>query len=433
MSSIHLGQRFGYAGINTPYRFQSRDFLRHVYVLGKTGMGKSTLLQVFIDGLIRSGSGLCVLDPHGDLAEWVLDIVPSHRLEDAIYLDFADAKFAPSLNLVSSAIPEPSRPRVASALVAAFRHIWAESWGPRLEYILYHALRILLDFENASLVALPRLLTDGNFRASAVRQCRDPFVRAFWISEFESWDKRFRTEAIAPIQNKLGQLVSIPAIRQVLGQVRLRVNFAEVLQNGRILIVNLAKGRLGDDASRLLGALLTSTLSAAATERASLPAHERRDFVLVMDEAQNFLSDTLASILSESRKFGLGLVLSHQYLAQLPPPIQAGALGNAGTVFAFRVSGEDGERLALNFGSFAPTRFVELPPFAALVRPIDGAGYPFRLTIDPPEAEFTGNRNAIVSRSRQRHCAPRAEVEAKLHRWLHRDDRADVSRKHVDW
>ncbi len=418
MPSIYLGQRFGYAGTYTPYNFQTRDFLRHVYVLGKTGMGKSTLLQVFIQGLIESGAGVAVLDPHGDLAQWSLDAVPPNRLDDVIYLDMADPDFAPSLNLVSSAIPEASRPRVAAALVSAFRHIWGESWGPRLEYILYHSIRVLLDCENVSLVALPRLLTDDAFRSSAVHQCRDPFVRAFWSAEYDAWDKRFRTEAIAPIQNKLGQLVAIPSVRQVLGQVRLRVNFADALQRGRILIVDLAKGRLGDDASRLLGALLTSVLSAAAMERAALAPEDRREFVLILDEAQCFLSDALASILSESRKFGLGLVLSHQYLAQLPLSAQAATLGNTGTAFAFRVSGEDGDKLATNFGSFSPTQFIELPPFTALVRPIDGAGYPFRLTIDQPLHPDVSRAETIRSRSRQRYYASRSQIDVKLHRWL---------------
>ena len=418
MTSIYLGQRFGYAGINSPFHFRTRDFLRHVYVLGKTGMGKSTLLQLFIHGLIDNGDGVAILDPHGDLAAWALNAVPASRLDDVVLLDLCDPDFAPALNLVSCAIPEASRPRVASALVSAFRHIWADSWGPRLEYILYHAVRVLLDCENVSLVALPRLLTDDAFRASAVRQCRDPFVRSFWSTEYDAWDKRFRTEAIAPIQNKLGQLVAIPSVRQVLGQVRLRVDFADVLQSGRILIINLAKGRLGDDASRLLGALITSVLSATAMERVLLPQEERRDFVLVLDEAQSFLSDTLASILSESRKFGLGLVLAHQYLAQLPPSVQAATLGNTGTTFAFRVSGEDADKLATNFGTFAPTQFIELPPFTALVRPIDGAGYPFRLTIEPVTVHESQYAGLIRARSRQRYHASRSVIEAKLKRWL---------------
>lgn len=418
MSSIYLGQRFGYAGINTPCCFQSRDFLRHVYVLGKTGMGKSTLLQLFIQGLMNAGAGLAVLDPHGDLAQWSLDAVPPHRLPDVVHLDLCDPDFAPSLNLVSCALPEASRPRVAAALVSAFRHIWSDSWGPRLEYILYHSIRVLLDAQNVSLIALPRLLTDDAFRLSVVRQCRDPFVRSFWSAEYDAWDKRFRTEAIAPIQNKLGQLVAIPGVRQVLGQVRLRVNFPEALQRGCILIVNLAKGRLGDDASRLLGALITSVISAAAMERAAMPTEERRDFVLLLDEAQSFLSDTLASILSESRKFGLGLVLAHQYLDQLPLPLQAATLGNTGTTFTFRVSGEDGNRLAMNFGSFSPTQFIELPPFTALVRPIDGAGYPFRLTIESPQPMEQTHADLIRAQSRQRYYAPRRTVEDKFHRWL---------------
>ena len=419
--NFHLGCRHTYGGFTAPFDFPGADLSRHVYVIGKTGMGKSTLLQSFIAGLIENGHGVGVLDPHGDLAEWVLNVVPQHRLDDVVYLDPSDEHFAPALNLVSDSIPLESRPRVASALLSAFRHIWSESWGPRLEYILYHALRVLLDCQNVSLIALPRLLTDSTFRKWAVRQCRDPFIRAFWDQEFESWEKRFRAEAIAPIQNKLGQLASIPALRHALGQVRMKTDFHDVLDQGRILVVNLAKGKLGDDASRLLGALLTSALSAAAMERASLPVKDRKDFVLIVDEAHCFLSDALATILSESRKFGLCLVMAHQFIDQLSPSVRDAVLGNAGSIFAFRVSGNDAETLAANFGhSLSPSLFVELPPFTTLLRPVDGAMLPLRINLMPPDVPKLGYRDSIIARSRQKFCMARAQVEDRLNSWLNR-------------
>jgi hypothetical protein len=414
MAFIHLGQRVGYAGVLLPCHFDAAHLTRHVHIVGKTRMGKSTLLQAFLAGLLDD-SAFCLLDPHGDLAQWALSVIPPHRLDDVVYLDAADPDYAPALNLVSCAIPEPCRPRVASALLSAFRHIWAESWGPRLEYILYHALRTLLGAQNVSLVALPRLLTDEAFRASLVKQCRDPFIRAFWRNEYEAWDKRFRQEAIAPIQNKLGQLVAVPQLRHIFGQVKLKVDFAEVLREGRILIVNLAKGSLGEDAARIIGSLLVSSLCAAAMERGVLAAQDRRDFTLILDEAQSFLSDALVTLLSESRKFGLGMVLCHQYLAQLPPTVQAAVLGNVGGSFAFRVSGDDAETLSKHYGGiFAPSRFIELHPFSTLVRPLDGAGFPFSLAIQPPSPPFHYGADLIRHRCRQRFCTRRSDVERKL-------------------
>lgn len=416
MAFIHLGQRFGYAGVPLPCYFDTAQLTQHVHVLGKTGMGKSTLLRSLMTGLVY-GSGFCLLDPHGDLAEWALNVIPPHRLDDVVFLDAADPDYAPALNLVSSAIPEAHRPRVASALLSSFRHLWTESWGPRLEYILYHALRTLLDAGNVSLIALPRLLTDESFRASLVKQCRDPFIRAFWSAEYEAWDKRFRQEAIAPIQNKLGQLAALPQLRHIFGQVKLRVNFDEILHEGKIVIINLAKGQIGDDAARIIGSLTVSMLCATAMQKA-VPVNQR-PFTLILDEAQSFLSDALVSVLSESRKFGLGMVLCHQYLAQLPPAVQTAVLGNVGTTFAFRVSGADADVLAQHYGTlFSPSQFIELHPFSALVRPLDGAGFPFRALIEPAIIEQTGSAEHVRTRSHQRFTTRRTETEERLHRWL---------------
>ncbi len=416
MSRIYIGQRFGYAGVMLPCWFDAYNLTRHVHVLGKTGMGKSTLLRSLMSGLMDEG-GFCLLDPHGDLARWALDVIPPHRHNDVVLLDAADPVYAPALNLVSCAIPEAHRPRVASALLSSFRHLWAESWGPRLEYILYHSLRTLLDAENVSLIALPRLLVDEAFRDSLVKQCRDPFIRSFWSTEYDAWDKRFRQEAIAPIQNKLGQLAALPQLRHIFGQVRMRVDFAEVVREGKIVILNLAKGRIGDDAARIIGSLTVAMLCAAAMNGEA--SQDRKPFTLILDEAQSFLSDALVTVLSESRKFGLGMVLCHQYLAQLPPAIQTAVLGNVGTTFNFRVSGDDAEVLAKHYGTlFSPSAFIEAAPYTALVRPVDGAGYPFRLLIESSVIEATYHANHIRHRCHQRYCTLRAEVERKLSKWL---------------
>ena len=419
--SIFLGTRIGYAHYRTPY-FLSTDLLtRHCYVIGKTGTGKTTLLQTAVSSLIRQDCGVGVIDPHGDFAEHTLSLIPPERIDDVVYLNLTDEEYAPALNLVSSNTEPSSRPLIASSLVAAFRHIWSESWGPRMEYILYNSIRVLLDSENSSLVSLPRLLSDAKFRRKIVRQCRDPFVMKFWTEEFEVWEKRFRLEAIAPIQNKLGQFTTIPALRHCFGQVRLRVDFRELLDSGKILVVNLSKGKLGDDASRLVGALLTAFLSSIAMSRADMPAEQRRDFILFIDEAQNFLSDALTSILSESRKYGLGLVLSHQFLDQLPPRIQNAVLGNAGSIISFAISGDDAERFETNFGdSFKGHQFTDLPRFTTFIRAADEPWCPFRLEVAPPDFLVYGYQKSIVARCRQRYCGSRTDIEARLNRWLNR-------------
>lgn len=416
--SIFLGQRHGYAGSTQPFSLPIDHLSRHCHVLGKTGMGKTTLLQAVVFSLIEKGHGVGVIDPHGDFADSILKAVPRERIGDVVLLDLTDPEFVPSLNLVASSVNPSSRPRVASALLVAFHHIWSDSWGPRLEYILYHGLRVLLDADNTSLIALPRLLTDQCYRARLVSQCRDPFIQRFWEEEFEMWDKRYRQEAIAPVLNKLGQFVANPILRETFGQVRLKVDFRQVLDSRRILVVNLSKGQIGDDASRLAGALITAFLSSLAMERSRLGPEERIPFTLVIDEAQNFLSEALASILSESRKYGLGLVLSHQYLEQLTPSLQSAVLGNAGTLITFRVAAEDAARLETNFGDvFSARQFVELDPYSALVRPLVDAPFPFLLSLPPPDEVDFGFSPSIVSKSRNRTGAPRIQVQERFHRW----------------
>lgn len=420
---IYLGDRHTYGGFAAPFFLSLSDLARHAYVIGKSGTGKSTLLQLLAERLVQLGHGVGLIDPHGDLAAQILKVIPHSRLDDVVYLNLADEEFAPSLNFVSDAVPLEARPRLASALVAAFRHQWASSWGPRLEHILYHSLRVLIDCQNTSLVALPRLLTDDAFRAWAVAQCRDPFIQEFWQCEYEGWDKRFRAEAIAPVLNKLGQLAAFPPLRQALGQVKMKVDVPGILSQGKILVVNLAKGHMGEDAARLLGALLAASLSAAAMERSSSSDGWRKEFTLIMDEAHCFLSEGMSSVLSESRKFGLRLVIAHQFLGQLAPSLREAVLGNVGSIFAFRVSGEDAEVLSANYGdAMSASVFADLPPFTALLRPADGLTQPVRLLVARLAHQEAGYAHAIIARSRQRYCASRTEVEDKLRRWLKRDN-----------
>jgi len=282
---------------------------------------------------ITAGHGVGLIDPHGDLAEELLDHIPPSRADHLVYFHPGDLDFPVGLNLLAN-VASDDRHLVASGIVGAFKGIWRESWGPRLEYLLYNAIAALLDCENTTLLGVNRLLTDDTYRAWVVRQVRDPFIRDFWATEFAAYDERFRREAIAPIQNKLGQFLLNPVIRNILGQVKNKVSIPFVMDNERLFIANLSKGRLGHDKANLLGSLLTTQFQLAAMARTNQPEHERRDFYLFIDEFQNFSTDAFAAILAEARKYRLCLTLSHQYVDQLALPIRQAVFGNVGTLIS---------------------------------------------------------------------------------------------------
>ena len=365
---------------------------------------------------------MAVLDPHGDLAEELLDCIPSSLASRVIYFNATDPQFPITFNILATVEPD-LRPRVAAGLVSAFKHVWGDSWGPRLEYILYNSLRALLDAENSSILGLPKLLVDPAYRRWVVQQVQDPFVQAFWTDEYEGYERRFRQEAIAPIQNKIGQLIASPVLRNILGQTKSKVDFRFAMDQGALVIANLAKGKIGEAPSNLLGAILVSEFRRAAMERADTPEDERRDFTLIVDEFQNFATDAFASILSEARKYHLSLALSHQFTAQLDPSIRDAVFGNAGTLLSFRTGQADAALLALEFGDeFPPSEFVDLPPFNTLVRPaaLDGFQLPFRGRSIPFDGKVYGERSSHVLYSRQRYAAKRDQVEGKIDRWLNR-------------
>jgi hypothetical protein len=295
-------------GDNAPFGFSQRDRRNHLYIIGKTGVGKTTVLRNLIAQDLAAGMGVGLIDPHGDLAEEALDLVPRSRTEDVVYFNPADAKFPIGLNVLRS-LPREHGHLVASGVVAALKNVWSDSWGPRLEYILYAAVAALTECENTTLLGVQRMLTDKIYRLWVVRQVKDPLVRSFWTREFPGYGPRLQAEAVAPILNKVGQLFMSPPIRNVLGQVRSRIDARFMMDNRRIFIANLAKGRLGEDKSHLLGALLVHQFQLAAMSRANIPEASRTDFNLVVDEFQNFASDSFAGVLSEARKFRLCLTL----------------------------------------------------------------------------------------------------------------------------
>jgi hypothetical protein len=427
MSSEHyviIGTRHAWGG-EQPFGLSRVDRRHHCYVIGQTGSGKTTLLKNLILQDIEAGEGVGVIDPHGDLAEELLDHVPRTRTDHVVYFNPADLDYPIGFNLLRTA-PTESRHLAASGIVGAFKSIWRDSWGPRLEYILYASLAALLDCENATLLGVQRMLSDRNYRDWVVRQVKDPVVRSFWEREFAGYDKRLASEAVAPIQNKIGQLLMSPPIRNILGQVRSKVDPAFMMDTGRIFIANLSKGRLGEDKSNLLGAVLVSQFQLAAMARAGVPSEERRAFHLFVDEFQNFASDSFASILSESRKYALSMVLSHQYTQQLRTEVQDAVFGNVGTLISFRVGDADAALLAREYGGhYEPRTFSGLDNYEVCVRLLERGRHaePFLGRTLPAWGRRHGRRENLIRRSREKYSTPRSIVEAKIARWMEHWDR----------
>ncbi|MBL9185860.1 MAG: type IV secretion system DNA-binding domain-containing protein [Opitutaceae bacterium] len=416
---IVFGKRSDY-GTEPPFGLGTADSRRHVYIIGQTGSGKSTLLRNVILQHIAAGHGVALLDPHGDLADELLDHFPPSRADDLVYFHPADADFPVAFNPLAN-VPPHQRALATAGLVSAFKSIWRDSWGPRLEYILANTLAALMEVPNTSLLGVNRMLADDGYRAWVVRQVRDPFVRAFWTEEFASYDARFLREAIAPIQNKLGQLLLSPALRNIVGQVRTKIDLRFVMDTGRVFIANLSKGKLGTEPANLLGALLAAQFQHAALTRADTPEAARRDFHLLIDEFHNFTTDSFATALAEARKYRLNLILAHQYLDQLTPEIRAAVFGNVGTVIAFRVGHVDASALADEFGQeFSAGQFADLDRHEVFVRSLsDGApGVPFRGKTLPPIHGGRSRREKLIRHGRQKFATPRAKVEARLLGWM---------------
>lgn len=416
---IVLGMRDGW-GRELPFGLSPPDRRHHLYTVGKSGTGKTTLLRNLILQDIEAGRGVGVIDPHGDLANDLLDHIPSHRVEDVAYFDPSNLEHPVGLNLLGH-VHEDRRHLVASGVVSAFKGLWPDFWGPRLEYILYAALAAILDCQNVSLLGVQRMLSDSRYRAWVVRQVKDPIVRSFWLHEFENYDKSFLHEAVAPIQNKVGQLLMSPHLRNILGQVRNRMDFRFMMDAGRVFIANLSKGKLGADKANLMGSFLITQFQLAAMARADVPEDERRDFFLYVDEFQSFVSDTFVAILSEARKYRLCLTLSHQYLGQVKPEILDAVLGNVGSIVAFRVGYHDAETLEKTFSkSLRATQFTDLSNGEVCAKVLsDGQDIePFLGRTLPPWGTRHGYRETIIRRSREKYATKREIMERRVNAWL---------------
>jgi len=416
----------------TDFRNQKKKFgiklddrRRHVYVIGKTGTGKTTLAENMAIQDIQSDRGVGIVDPHGEFAEKMLDFVPSNRINDVIYFNPADLDFPIAFNVLEKVSPE-HRHLVASGLMGVFKKIWPDVWSARMEYILNNAVLALLEYPDSTLLGINKILSDKHYREKVVDHLSDPSVKSFWVNEFAKYPDRFREEAVAPIQNKVGQFISSPLIRNIIGQTRSSLNFREIMDGKKILIMNLSKGKIGEDASRLLGALCITKLQLAAMSRVDIPERERKDFFLYVDEFQNFATESFANILSEARKYHLALILLHQYIEQLVQgdntTVKNAIFGNVGTLITFRVGAGDAEFLEKEFEpEFMINDIVGLG-FAQIYLKlmIDGfSSRPFSaITLPPVKKQEKSHREKIIKVSRERYGGTsRQEVEEKIVRW----------------
>ncbi|MDI3496541.1 MAG: hypothetical protein PWQ35_562 [Patescibacteria group bacterium] len=412
----------------TNYRNELKEFgiktddrRRHMYLVGKTGMGKSTVLENMIVDDIRAGHGVAVVDPHGDLAEKVIEYIPTNRIKDIVYFNPADIDYPIAFNVVEQVEPHLQH-LVASGLIGVFQKLWADSWGPRLEYILRNAILAILDFPGSTLLGVVRMLSDKNYRKRVVANIKDPVVKAFWEKEFSGYADKFASEAVSPIQNKVGQFLSSSLMRNIIGQEKSAIDIRDIMDNGKILIMNLAKGRIGEDNSALLGAMMITKIQLAAMSRVDIPEASRKDFYLYIDEFQNFSTDSFANILSEARKYRLNLILAHQYIAQLSEKVKPAVFGNVGTMVVFRVGAADAEELVKEFTpTFTEEDLVNLPKYEMYLKlMIDGvASSPFSAIGLPPlkEEEKSGNLEKVIAYSREKYASSRQEVEEKIMSW----------------
>jgi len=405
-----------YRDIRKAFGIKQKNRRAHMYIVGKTGTGKSTLIENMAVSDIKMGYGIGVIDPHGDLAEHILDRLPEKRIEDVIYFNPSDLEFPIAFNPLEK-VPRDSHHLVVSGLISVFKKIWSDFWGPRLEHILRHSLFTLLEYPQSTLLDVPRLLTDKEFRQKAIGYVTLPQVRDFWFLEFEKYSAWLKSEAVSPILNKIGQFLTSIPLRNIVGQKENTFDFRKMMDEGKILIVNLSKGRIGEDNCALLGAMIVTKLQLAALSRTELKENGRKAFYLYVDEFHNFLTLSFADILSEARKYGLSLVFAHQYIGQLKEDIRASVFGNIGTIISFRVGAEDASFLAREFSPvFDETDFVNLANFHIYLKlMIDGiTSKPFSAVTLFPERSTGSFTKQAVALSRQKYAKPRVLVEKDL-------------------
>jgi CxxC-x17-CxxC domain-containing protein len=414
-----------FRGADQKFGIKRKDRRQHMYVIGKTGTGKTQFLKNMALQDIENGEGLAIVDPHGEFVEEVLESIPLHRKNDVVYFNPADMEYPVSFNIMD--VPDPKyKHLIASGLIGIFTKIWANVWSARMEYILANCILALLDTPGTTLLGIPRMLVDRDYRQKIINNLQDPVVKSFWVNEYEEWESRYRNEAIAPVQNKVGQFLNVSFVRNIVGQSKNTIDIDEIMNTGKILLVNVSKGRIGEDNAAILGAMIITKIQLSAMERVRIPEDERKDFYLYVDEFQNFATDSFKNILSEARKYRLDLIMAHQYVGQLvtdtSTAVRDAVFGNVGTMLSFRVGAADAEFLEQEFTpEFLQNDLIRLDNRNVYLKlMIDGiTSRPFSArTIDvAPVAKDDEKRNEIIKISRSKYASNLNDVEEEINRW----------------
>ncbi|MCK9577991.1 type IV secretion system DNA-binding domain-containing protein [bacterium] len=416
-SNITFFAQTSFRGKQVKFGIKQDDKRRHIYVIGKTGMGKTELLKNMIVQDIINGKGVCFVDPHGSAAEEILHLIPANRVKDVVYFNPSDLENPIAFNIMEDVSAE-YRHLIAGGIMTVFKKIWPDVWSSRMEYILNNTILALLEVPGSTLLGINRLLSDVEWRDTIIAQVKDPVIKSFWTKEFARYTQRYEIEATAAIQNKIGQFISTPLIRNIIGQEKSALDMREIMDTKKIFIINLSKGRVGEESSRLLGALMITKLQLAAMSRVDMAEEERNDFALYIDEFQNFSTDSFANILSEARKYRLSLILAHQYIAQMEEKVRDAVFGNVGTMITFRVGADDAEFLEREFSpEFTIQDIVNLPKQNIYLKlMIDGmASRPFSAETLPPVKELpVSMESEIIEYSRFKYATPREIVEKKI-------------------
>lgn len=406
-----------FRGINQQFGLYRSDRSRHVYIIGQTGAGKSGLLELFALSDVFHDHGYAIIDPHGDFAVDNLRFIPQHRIKDVIYFNPADTSFPLGFNPME--VNDPGmKNNISSEIIGVLKRMFGDSWGPRLEYILRYTILALLDHPNSTMLDITRMLTDKAFRKDVLSHCQDTVVLNFWNVEFASWNDKFQAEAVAPVLNKVGAFTANPIIRNIIGQPKSTFNIRQIMDEGKILIVNLSKGLIGEDNAAILGSFLVTKIQLAAMSRSDI-AHieDRRPFYLYVDEFQNFATDSFATILSEARKYGLNLTVANQYVSQMNDVVRDAVFGNVGTMISFRVSADDAPLLSKQFEpQFEPNDLLQMHNRHFIINMvIKGEKAPAfsATTLSIPQSP-TDYLSEIIAQSRSHYARERATVEAEI-------------------
>ncbi|OGF82836.1 hypothetical protein A3B18_00270 [Candidatus Giovannonibacteria bacterium RIFCSPLOWO2_01_FULL_46_13] len=393
------------------------DRRRHMYVVGKSGVGKSKLLELLIRQDIAYGYGLCLIDPHGDVIEEILNFVPEERIGDVVVIDPSDTAFPVSFNPLSN-IHAEMKHQLTQGLIEVMEKQFGANWTPRLEHVFRFTSLALLDYPYATMRGMISMLTDREYRQRVVDYITDDMVKRFWAVEFADWSEKFDTEAIIPLVNKLGQFLSDPLLRNIFAQKENKIDLEKIMNDKKILLINLSKGRLGEENSSFFGSMFITKIKQAGMARASLPEKDRKDFYMYVDEFHNLVTNTFENLFSEARKYGLCLVVAHQYLYQLMPAVQATVLGNSGTIAIFRVGGEDAKKLESEMTPvFKAKDMINLGMQEFYIKmTIDGNTYdPFSAeTLKVMPAPHESFREKIINSSREKYAIPLEETKRKL-------------------